>query len=256
MSTATRDILEALRAELAFINQAERLGLGPATLLNQGSLFRNSPICLNLGNPKPIYPCGQCSLMGFVPAERRSESLPCYHIPLNAKGETIAMIDMHNKQYRLYQVVKDWLQKVVVWLERDRAENKTVDALLLHGDHEPLSALRPLLEGLGIHTSRASSCEEVSQVLQRVNVPSLLFTEPILSDGTWLNVLELLNETRTKIAVIVVSHAVDKKLAMDFIERGGFECLVSPVTVLDLAYIVRCAVWSSRSTGCAGGNWI
>jgi CheY-like chemotaxis protein len=238
------DILEALKLELDFIDTAEGLGLGPAGLLQQGSLFRNSPVCADLRNSNPIDPCSRCPLLGFVPAHRRFESVPCHHIPLNAAGETIAMIDFLNQQYRLYRVVKRWLQSAIGWLEQDRASNRGLAALLLQGYHDPLDGLRPLLEGLGVQTLRAKTCREASKVLKSSSPPPLLFTEPILPDGTWSDVLDLLKEGGTAAALVVVSSEVDKTLAIEVIERGAFDCLVSPVAVLDLAHIVRCAVWS------------
>jgi CheY-like chemotaxis protein len=144
--------------------------------------------------------------MAFVPAHRRSESLPCHHIPLNASGETIAAIEMRDKQYRPHRVVKDWLQAVIGWVERARAENQGLVALLLYGKHDSLGVLRFLLESLGVSTLGASTCAEAWDVLESVNQPRLLFTEPILSDGTWSDVLHRLKETGTTAIVIVVSR--------------------------------------------------
>ena len=53
-------------------------------------VFRDSPSCLNYGLPVREHPCSECWLMAFVPAERRGEAVPCHHIRLNERGETVA----------------------------------------------------------------------------------------------------------------------------------------------------------------------
>jgi hypothetical protein len=247
MARANCDILEALRLELNFVREAERLGFLPTLLLKRGSLFPNSPICPNFGKPNPSYPCSHCPLIDFVPADCRSESLPCQQIPLNASGDTLAMIGTRDKQYKLYQGLKDWLQTVIGWLEQDRADNEGVGALLLHGRDEPLGPLGLQLKSLGVHTLHTSTCQEAVRLLEGVNRPPLLFTEPIVSDGTWSDVLDLLSERRIRASVVVVSCDIARKLAIDVVERGAFDCLVSPVDILSLAHIVRCAVWRSYS---------
>src|SRR5215467_1471372 len=98
MSAMTRDVLDALKVELAFLDETDGLGLSP--FLKQGSIFRNSPICPNFGYGREVQSCDQCPLMAFVPVEHRSENLPCHHIPL-VNGESIATMEMGRKQYQL-----------------------------------------------------------------------------------------------------------------------------------------------------------
>lgn len=96
--------------------------------------------------------------------------------------------------------------------------------------------------------------EEVSHVFDGGNPPPLLFTEPILSDGTWADVLDLVKERGTTSPVIVVSDQVDQKLAIEVIESGAFNYLVSPVTILELVHVVRSALWHSRCDRYAAGQ--
>jgi DNA-binding response OmpR family regulator len=83
-------------------------------------------------------------------------------------------------------------------------------------------------------------------LVQQVNPPALLFTEPILLDGTWEDVLQVVKRSGATTPVIVVSDRVDKKLAVEVIEGGAFDYLVNPVTILELVHVVRCALWHSR----------
>ena len=59
--------------------------------------------------------------MQFVPSERRSEDVPCHHIPLNRSGETIASIEDRDRQQQLEDYVKDWLRSTIKRLEAERA---------------------------------------------------------------------------------------------------------------------------------------
>jgi CheY-like chemotaxis protein len=248
------DILEALELVLAFLDNAERQGIGPATLLQQRALFRNSPLCTDLRNSHFIDPCSHCPLLGFVPAHRRFETLPCHHIPLNADGETITRIDFLNQQYKLYRLVKDWLQSAMRCLEQARNSNRGVEVLLLHQDG-PLAGLRSLLDALGVQTVRTKTMRQASKLLEGPSLPSLLFTEPILPDGTWSDILDRLKKERIATALVVVSSEVDKELAIEVIERGAFDWLMYPVGVLGLAHIVRSALWSSCPRQLTLGGW-
>jgi hypothetical protein len=241
----TDDVVEALKRELSFINEAESRGIGPAGLLREGPVFRNSPLCTELRNAH-FDSCSHCPLLGFVPATRRFEDVPCHHIPLNASGETVATIDFLNQQYRVYGLLRNWLQSAIERIERARESNRGFEALLLYAQDDRLAGLRPLLEALGLQTSRAKTLKELSNLLESpITRPSLLLTEPILPDGTWLDVLEILKKESAAAALVVVSTEVDRKLPIEVLEQGAFDCLVYPVAVPDLAHIVRCALWSS-----------
>ncbi len=56
------------------------------------SVFQDSPLCLNYGLPVREHPCSECRLIDFVPAEKRGEAVPCHHIPLNGRGDTVATL--------------------------------------------------------------------------------------------------------------------------------------------------------------------
>ena len=84
-------ILYALKLELKFL---ERGGYEPSVREPRRELttFRDSPLCLNFALPVKEHPCSECWLIDFVPSERRGESVPCHHIPLNDHGVTVASL--------------------------------------------------------------------------------------------------------------------------------------------------------------------
>ena len=79
-------------------------------------LFQDSPIC-------PEFPCrthnDQCLLMQFVPEAERSEPVPCHHIPLNAKGETVERLLAEEGQERAEEAMKAWLRRAIDRLKQE-----------------------------------------------------------------------------------------------------------------------------------------
>jgi multidrug efflux pump subunit AcrA (membrane-fusion protein) len=43
--------------------------------------------------------------------------VPCHHIRLNAKGDTVADLEERNDQQALEQAVSDWLKQAIAELE-------------------------------------------------------------------------------------------------------------------------------------------
>ncbi len=74
----------------------------------QPLFFEDSPSC-----PKKKYcacdPEGDCVLMSFVPAERRHETIPCHHIPLNEKGQTISSLSRTAPNKEIESALRIWL---------------------------------------------------------------------------------------------------------------------------------------------------
>ena len=51
--------------------------------------------------------------MSLVPPERRSEDVPCHHIPLTPEGETIHYLERCEIQEVMAEKVKDWLVRTI-----------------------------------------------------------------------------------------------------------------------------------------------
>jgi hypothetical protein len=114
-----RDILETLRAELDFIEKGG-YGRSVRTPWKPTSVFQDSLSCLNFGYPYRVHPCSECLLNDFVPAARRSEVVPCHHIPLDAEGETIETLELKDNQQELEERVKAWLRARIREVEAER----------------------------------------------------------------------------------------------------------------------------------------
>jgi len=119
MAADDRDVLEVLKQELRFIEDGG-YGRSVRTPSKPTSIFQDSLTCLNFGDPNRTHPCDECLLMDLVPPERRSENIPCHHIPLSPGGETIDSLDRREDQAEMEEVVKNWLRSIINMLEAVR----------------------------------------------------------------------------------------------------------------------------------------
>ncbi len=114
-----RDILELLEAELDFVEKGG-YGRSVRTPSLPTSLFQDSPSCFCF----PFHDHNDtCVLMQFVPSERRSEGLPCHHIPLNEAGDTVALLERTGDQEEIEDVVKNWLREKIAEIQWGRRGN-------------------------------------------------------------------------------------------------------------------------------------
>lgn len=114
-----RDILELLKSELDFIEQGG-YGRSVRTPWQATSPFRDSLTCVNYALPEKAHPCSECHLIDFVPADKRSEELPCHAIPLNAAGETVESLELENNQAKLEGALKEWMRAKISEIETAR----------------------------------------------------------------------------------------------------------------------------------------
>ena len=84
-----------------------------------------------------------------------------------------------------------------------------ISALLVHDEAEPLGALQAALEGLSVRTYHARSCREAMRLLEQSTSPHVVFTDPMLPDGTWADVVRLAAKAPAATNVIVVGRLAD-----------------------------------------------
>lgn len=119
MANDRRDILEVLKAELKFLEDGG-YGRSVRTPWLAPSAFQDSPSCLNFNDPSRPLPCNECLLMEFVPAESRLEEVPCHHIAVGPRGETIDQLQ--NNQLRTEDALREWLKAAIRNIEEERAK--------------------------------------------------------------------------------------------------------------------------------------
>jgi hypothetical protein len=122
MAKDGRDILEVLQGELSFIEKGG-YGRSVRTPWLRKSIFQDSLSCLNYGYLDRAHPCSECHLIDFVPAENRSELVPCHFIPLDKTGDTIEELESEGLDYRMLNLVRDWLRTQINRIGTERQKN-------------------------------------------------------------------------------------------------------------------------------------
>jgi hypothetical protein len=120
MTMNRQELLDALKFELHFLENGgyERSVREPRKEL---SVFQDSPSCLNFALPERKHPCSECFLIDLVPAEKRGESIPCHHIPLNDRGDTLESLQGYGRDFQVENAMRDWLKKTVAEMEMEMA---------------------------------------------------------------------------------------------------------------------------------------
>jgi DNA-binding response OmpR family regulator len=126
-----------------------------------------------------------------------------------------------------------------------------LQALLVYGRETPLGDLKPILERQGVQTSRARSLAAAKCALGCDQRPSLVFTDTVLPDGTWAEIVSLAGRACPHVPVIVVSRLVCMSLYLKVLESGASDYIVPPFRDADLAHAVRCATQSESGIGAA-----
>ena len=119
-----RNTAEVLKAELDFVEKGG-YGRSVKTPWQPTSIFQDSLTCINLGDPERTHPCSECLLIDFVPPEARAEEVPCHHIPLSVRGETIDELELQENQGKAEETVKHWLYSTISQLEEHSAPEST-----------------------------------------------------------------------------------------------------------------------------------
>jgi hypothetical protein len=117
MANKKRDLLEVLRLELEFLKSG---GYRKPSSWRPQFIFEDSPTCLNYGDPERTRPCSECVMMQLVPAECRDEKVPCRHIPLNERRETIQSMYQSGTSQELDATLAEWLMNTIQKLELER----------------------------------------------------------------------------------------------------------------------------------------
>lgn len=111
-----RDILDVLKAELAFLEKGGYASWPrPAQRLQH--IFEDSPACMNY-DFSTFAPCSECVLIQLVPPEFHGNRIPCRHIPLNAEGHTLDSLYRYGGP--LEKTYGQWLRATIGHLEKQR----------------------------------------------------------------------------------------------------------------------------------------
>jgi hypothetical protein len=124
MAKDDRDILDVLKFELSFLENGG-YGRSVRTPWKGTSIFQDSITCINFGDPERSRPCDECLLIDFVPIDQQSSNVPCHHIPITDRGETIEFIEQGKSREEVVEAVRDWLRKIIHQIEVERIRPTT-----------------------------------------------------------------------------------------------------------------------------------
>jgi DNA-binding NtrC family response regulator len=119
-------------------------------------------------------------------------------------------------------------------------------ALLLHDREDRFGGVRHVLEAFSVKILHARTCREAQSYLSQARPPQVVLTDVVLSDGDWVDVLELAAGAREWVNVIVVSPTADINLYLDAMNRGAFDFVTDSFTVRELVHVVRSALDNTR----------
>jgi hypothetical protein len=119
-----RDVLAALKFEFGFL-ELGGYGRSVREPRKELSIFQDSPSCLNYAAPVRTHSCAECWLIHFVPPEKRGESVPCHHIPLNDRGDTVESLAGAGDDCKVQEAMREWLREAIGKIERQPAELQT-----------------------------------------------------------------------------------------------------------------------------------
>ena len=122
MAKDKRDLLDVLKAELAFLEKSGYRITARVPWRPQ-FLFQDSPTCLNFDPAEPQRPCSDCVLVQLLPEKLRDKKIACRYIPLNEHGETIDNFYRSGTQEELEAAFSGWLKATIARLEQEKAEN-------------------------------------------------------------------------------------------------------------------------------------
>ena len=126
-----------------------------------------------------------------------------------------------------------------------------IQALLVHDRESPLRDLKSLLEEQGIEALRARSLAAAKLALGCDQQPGLVFTDTVLPDGTWAEIVALASHACPPVPVIVVSRLVCLSLYLKVLESGASDYIVPPFRDADLAHVLKGTTLSESGVGSA-----
>ena len=120
--TANRSaVLELLKAELKFVNSG---GYGRSSRSPWRPLyvFEESPSCPNYSSRARPHRCSDCWLMEFVPADLRTEQVPCRFVQLTPEGVSVDSLYRYGTPAETDELLRHWLEERIRELEQDISE--------------------------------------------------------------------------------------------------------------------------------------
>lgn len=100
-------------------------------------------------------------------------------------------------------------------------------ALVTHERSEPCQSLKPILRRFGVDTFSVRSCAGAFRLLEQTH-PHLIFTDTQLPDGTWIDLVNKVEDSAIPTCVIIVGSPEDQKIFEASLHGGAFGFISPP----------------------------
>jgi DNA-binding NtrC family response regulator len=114
-----------------------------------------------------------------------------------------------------------------------------ISAVLVHDQAAHIGDLARALENICAEIKTARTCQEALKEIKRPEPPHLLFTDVMLPDGTWEDLLSEVTKTSAPVGVIVAARLVNIPLYLDVLDRGAIDFMVAPFNRAEVAWVVE-----------------
>lgn len=122
---------------------------------------------------------------------------------------------------------------------------KNAFALLVCREGASLEPLKSALRNQSIATWSVGTCEEATRLMEQTQ-PELIFTDPRLGDGTWLDIINLIEKASAPVNVIVVGTHENINLHGSAMANGAFDFIQPPFEATSLGHVLQHAVENVR----------
>jgi hypothetical protein len=128
MNADRERLLIVLKFELRFL-ELSGYDHTPKRIWHPRFIFADSPTCPTYLDGKALATCQSlvpptlCPLYSLVPTERRANPIPCRHIVLNNRGETVDSLFRSGRQLDLEHAIAEWLRMTIQRLESERVNH-------------------------------------------------------------------------------------------------------------------------------------
>lgn len=122
---------------------------------------------------------------------------------------------------------------------------KKVFALLVSEGNKSFQTLIVLLKSQGIEIWTSQTCEDVARLLDQTH-PELVFTNAQLPDGTWSDIVRLVEKSPVPTNVIVVGRCKNTDLYLSAMDFGAFDFILPPFEPAPIAHVACVAAENVR----------
>ena len=115
-----------------------------------------------------------------------------------------------------------------------------ITVLAVSADSNDQQSLDSILGMENCSVRGAASCDEALRLIQE-EVPAVVACERELPDGTWKDLLVLMDNLQDRPPMVVMSRHADERLWAEVLNLGGYDLLAKPLERIEVARVLGSA---------------